>query len=73
MHSLVERLLAAHRMLTRELRRERRRAHPNAARIARLRAERLATKEKLARHWPRPKSVVVFVRASIRRLLPFAK
>lgn len=69
MHSLVERLLAAHRMLTRELRRERRRAHPSAQRIARLRAERLATKQKLSRHWPRPKSVIGFVRASIRRIL----
>ncbi|PAX08861.1 hypothetical protein [Sphingomonas lenta] len=69
MHTLVERLLAAYLMLSREIRRARRRTHPNAERIARLRAERQAVKSKLARHWPTPNSALAFVRQSLRRIL----
>lgn len=75
MGSLIERLLAAHRMLSRELRRESRRRHPDAARIARLRAERAAVKARVSRHWPWPSPgrAIVFVRAVLDRLLRPAK
>ena len=69
MSSLIERLLAAHRMLSGELRRERGRSHPNAARIARLRTERLAVKDRVGRHLPRKASAATFFRAVFVRLL----
>lgn len=69
MSSLVVHLLAAHRMLSRELRRESRRKHPDAARIARLRAERRAVKERVGRHAPKPKRNIAFFRAVLLRIL----
>lgn len=69
MSGLIERLLAAHRMLSREVRRESRKQHPNAARIARLRAERRAIKEHVGRHAPRQPRAVTFFRTILFRLL----
>jgi hypothetical protein len=69
MSGLIERLLAAHRMLSREARRESRKKHPNAARIARLRAERLAIKERVGRHAPKQPRAITFFRAVFLRLL----
>jgi hypothetical protein len=54
-------------MLSAELRRERVKARPNAARIARLRAERLAIKERVGRHLA-PGTATIF-RAVLFRLL----
>lgn len=53
MNSLVLRLLVEHRMLTRELVRERRRPRPDLARIISLRAKRLKVKLAFVRHLPR--------------------
>lgn len=69
MSSLIERLLAAHRMLSGELRRERGRSHPNAARIARLKAERLAIKDRVGRHLPRKASAATLFRSIFVQLL----
>ncbi|MDV5825554.1 MULTISPECIES: hypothetical protein [Sphingomonadales] len=53
MNSLVLRLLVEHRMLTRELVRERCRPKPDLARIIALRAKRLKVKLAVMRHLPR--------------------
>ncbi|NJR80688.1 hypothetical protein [Sphingomonas corticis] len=53
MNSLVLRLLVEHRLLTRELVRERRRPKPNLARIIALRTKRLQVKLAVMRHLPR--------------------
>lgn len=53
MNSLVLRLLVEHRMLTRELVRERRKPRPDLRRIAALRAKRLKVKLAVMRHLPR--------------------
>lgn len=69
MSGLIERLLAVHRMLSREVRRESRKKHSNAARIARLRAERHAIKERVGRHAPKHLRAITFFRAVLFRLL----
>jgi len=53
MNSLVLRLLVEHRMLTRELVRERSRLAPDLDRIVALRAKRLKVKLAVMRHLPR--------------------
>lgn len=52
MNSLIERLIAAHRMLNREIRRELAHRIPDHFRIVRLKKERLAVKDRLVRHMP---------------------
>ena len=52
MSSILMRLAAAHRLLTREIHREAKRRSPNGERLARLKRERLAVKDRLARHLP---------------------
>jgi len=52
MNSILLRLAAAHQLLSREIRREAKRRAPNAERLARLKRERLAVKDRLARHLP---------------------
>lgn len=52
MNSLIMRLLATHRLLNRELRRELARVAPDQFRVKRLKQERLAVKDRLARHLP---------------------
>jgi hypothetical protein len=62
MNSLVLRLLVEHRMLTRELARERRKSKPARARIMALRARRLKVKLAIARHLPRSGMALKFFR-----------
>lgn len=45
-------LLNAHRTVSREVRRERKRRFPDQARLTRLKKERLMLKDRLARHQP---------------------
>ena len=52
MNNLIERLIAAHRMLNREIRRELAHRLPDHYRIVRLKKERLAVKDRLFRHLP---------------------
>ena len=49
---LIERLIAAHRLLNREIRRELSRRVPDRFRLTRLKKERLAIKDRLFRHFP---------------------
>jgi len=52
MTNVIERLIAAHQLLNREIRRERARAYPDIFRLGRLKKERLAVKDRLFRHFP---------------------
>lgn len=52
MTSLIERLIAAHQLLNREIRRERARIVPDAFRLRDLKKRRLAIKDRLFRHFP---------------------
>lgn len=49
---LIERLIAAHRLLNREIRRELQSRTPDRFRVIRLKKERLAIKDRLFRHFP---------------------
>lgn len=50
--NLIERLIAAHRLLNREIRRELARRMPDSMRLASLKKQRLAIKDRLFRHFP---------------------
>lgn len=50
--NVIERLIAAHRLLNREIRRELARRVPDRFRLSRLKKERLAIKDRLFRHFP---------------------
>lgn len=52
MSQLIKRLIAAHQMLNREIRRELARRAPDRFRLTRLKKERLAIKDRLFRHFP---------------------
>jgi uncharacterized protein YdcH (DUF465 family) len=65
MNALVERLIATHRQLNREIRRELAQRLPDQMRLTRLKKHRLATKDQLVRHMP---DAAEFGRAA-RRLL----
>lgn len=52
MNALVRRLIATHRLLNAEIRRERLRAIPDPLRLRHLKKLRLATKDQLVRHVP---------------------
>ncbi|MET0310201.1 MAG: YdcH family protein [Sphingomonas sp.] len=52
MNTLIERLIAAHRILNREIRRELARRLPDQLRLRRLKKERLAIKDRLFRYFP---------------------
>ena len=66
--SLYEHLAAAHSLLTREIGRERRKSSPDAARLTRLKKERLAVKDRLHRHIPNSANAQRFVRQVLARL-----
>lgn len=68
MTSLFGRLGAAHHMLTREIARERRRPRPDDTRLMRLKKERLAVKDRMARHAPATERTVRFLRVLLARL-----
>ncbi|MDP5278094.1 YdcH family protein [Sphingomonas sp. DG1-23] len=67
MSSLVERLIAAHRLLNREIRRELARRFPDRLRLIRLKKERLAIKDRLFRHIPDAAEMRRIARGAIRR------
>ncbi|HWI86107.1 MAG TPA: YdcH family protein [Sphingomonas sp.] len=52
MNALVERLIATHRQLNREIRRELNHRMPDHFRVTRLKKQRLAVKDQLFRHVP---------------------
>ncbi|MBY8828787.1 YdcH family protein [Hephaestia mangrovi] len=52
MNSLIERLIATHRHLNREIRREAARGVPDHFRLRHLKKQRLAVKDRLVRHIP---------------------
>ena len=52
MNTIIERLMTAHRLLNREIRRELARVRPDHFRLVRLKKERLAIKDRLFRHLP---------------------
>ena len=52
MNALIQRLIATHRVLNREIRRELARRFPDQIRLVRLKKERLAIKDRLFRHFP---------------------
>lgn len=67
MSNLIERLIAAHRVLNREIRRELARRAPDRLRLTRLKKERLAIKDRLFRHFPDAAEMHRIARGAIRR------
>ncbi len=67
MTDLVHRLIAAHRVLNREIRRELARRFPDQLRLSRLKKERLAVKDRLFRHFPDAAEMRRVARAVLRR------
>ncbi|MBO9622733.1 MAG: DUF465 domain-containing protein [Sphingomonas sp.] len=70
MTQMIERLIAAHWMLNREIRRERARRTPDQFRLTRLKKERLAVKDRLFRHIPDAAEMRRMARAVLRRARP---
>jgi hypothetical protein len=64
---LIERLIAAHRILNREIRRELARRVPDHLRLIRLKKERLAIKDRLFRHFPDAAEMRRIARDALRR------
>lgn len=59
--TIVERLIATHRMLEREIGRELRRRMPDAFRVAQLKKHKLAVKDRLHLHLPAPAARLALV------------
>ncbi len=57
MNSLIARLIATHRRINREIRRELRHRVPDHFRLVSLKKQRLAIKDQLYRHSPEPGSL----------------
>jgi hypothetical protein len=68
MNQLIERLIAAQRMLNREIRRERARIAPNYLRLTELKKRRLAVKDRLFRLFPDADMLRVVARSALRRM-----
>lgn len=67
MSNPIERLIAAHQLINREIRRELRRMTPDAMRIRELKKRRLAIKDRLVRHVPDAAEMRRVVRAALNR------
>lgn len=67
MTDLIQRLIAAHRILNREIRRELSRRLPDGGRLTRLKKERLAIKDRLFRHFPDASDMRRVARDALRR------
>jgi hypothetical protein len=67
MSDLIQRLIAAHQILNREIRREVSRRLPDQLRLKRLKVERLAIKDRLFRHFPDASEMHRVVRGVLRR------
>jgi hypothetical protein len=65
--NLIERLIAAHRILNREIRRELARRVPDPLRLTRLKKERLVIKDRLFRHFPDASDMRRIARGAIAR------
>jgi len=59
--TIVERLIATHRMLEREIRSELRRRMPDAFRVAQLKKHKLAVKDRLHLYLPAPAAQLALV------------
>jgi hypothetical protein len=68
MNSLIERLIAAHRLLSREIRRELKHRAPDHLRVTWLKKQRLAVKDQIYRHHPRGMGLASTVRQALTRL-----
>jgi uncharacterized protein YdcH (DUF465 family) len=66
----IERLIAAHRMLNREIRHELARRTPNSFRLTQLKKQRLAVKDRLFHHIPDAAEMRRMARAVLRRARP---
>ena len=67
MNAIIQHLIAAHRVLNSEIRRELARRFPNQTRLARLKKERLAIKDRLFRHFPDAGDMRRVARDALRR------
>lgn len=65
--SITDRLLAAYRVLGREVHRECKRRFPDQTRLARLKKERLLLKDRIARHAPPTESILALARRVLSR------
>jgi len=65
--NLIERLIAAHQLLNREIRRELARRVPDAFRLTQLKKQRLAIKDRLFRHFPDAAEMRRVARVALRR------
>ena len=70
MNSLIERLIATHRMLNHEIRRELRHRIPNSLRLSDLKKRRLAVKDQLFRHRPNAADFRTAARQVLARFRP---
>jgi len=70
MNSLIVRLIASHRMINREIRRELARRMPDHIRLTRLKKQRLMVKDQLFRHVPEPGKLRGMVRTLLKRFRP---
>ena len=66
-NQLIERLIAAHQVLNREIRRELARRVPDAFRLTQLKKQRLAIKDRLFRHFPDAAEMRRVARVALRR------
>jgi hypothetical protein len=64
---LIERLIAAHQVLNREIRRELARVNPDGFRLSQLKKQRLAIKDRLFRHFPNAAEMRRAARSALRR------
>jgi uncharacterized protein YdcH (DUF465 family) len=72
MNVLIERLIATHRLLNREIRRELGRRIPDQLRLTRLKKQRLAVKDQLFRHVPEAAELRRLARKLLKRFRPAA-
>jgi uncharacterized protein YdcH (DUF465 family) len=70
MNALIERLIATHRLLNREIRRELGRRLPDQSRVTRLKKQRLAVKDQLFRHVPEAGELRRLARKLLKRFRP---
>ncbi len=70
MNSLIERLIATHRMLNHEIRRELQRRLPDHLRLSQLKRRRLAVKDQLFRHRPNAADFRAAARQVLARFRP---
>ena len=67
MNAMIERLIAAHRMINREIRRELQHRLPDSLRLKHLKKQRLAVKDRLFRHYPDAAQFRRAARVALRR------